>query len=62
MLLIDSSTIDVAHAKPAHEYFARQNYLTMDAPVCGGVGGAAAGTLTFMAGGTFRGLYPRPTG
>jgi 3-hydroxyisobutyrate dehydrogenase len=51
-LLIDSSTIDVASAKKAHAYFAGQNYLTLDAPVSGGVGGAAAGTLTFMVGGT----------
>jgi 3-hydroxyisobutyrate dehydrogenase len=51
-LLIDSSTIDVASAKQAHEYFAGQNYLTLDAPVSGGVAGAAAGTLTFMIGGS----------
>jgi 3-hydroxyisobutyrate dehydrogenase len=51
-LLIDSSTIDVASAKEAHAYFAGNNYLTLDAPVSGGVGGAAAGTLTFMVGGT----------
>lgn len=51
-LLIDSSTIDVASSKRAHEYFAGQNYLTLDAPVSGGVGGATAGTLTFMVGGT----------
>jgi len=51
-LLIDSSTIDVASARQAHEYFAGLNYLTLDAPVSGGVNGAAAGTLTFMVGGT----------
>jgi 3-hydroxyisobutyrate dehydrogenase len=51
-LLIDSSTIDVASAKQAHEYFAGENYFTLDAPVSGGVGGAAAGTLTFMVGGS----------
>jgi 3-hydroxyisobutyrate dehydrogenase len=51
-LLIDSSTIDVASAKQAHKYFAGKNYLTLDAPVSGGVNGAAAGTLTFMVGGT----------
>ena len=55
-LLIDSSTIDVASAKQAHGYFAGENYLTLDAPVSGGVGGAAAGTLTFMVGGTSEAL------
>jgi 3-hydroxyisobutyrate dehydrogenase len=50
-LVIDSSTIDVASAKAAHEAGARADVLTLDAPVSGGVGGAGAGTLTFMAGG-----------
>ncbi|MCX8279478.1 3-hydroxyisobutyrate dehydrogenase [Phyllobacterium sp. 0TCS1.6C] len=50
-LLIDSSTIDVASARKAHE-IARENGLrSVDAPVSGGIGGAAAGTLTFMVGG-----------
>jgi len=49
-LLIDSSTIDVASARAAHEK-AGDKYLSLDAPVSGGIGGAAAGTLTFMAGG-----------
>ncbi len=50
-LLIDSSTIDVASARAAHEQ-AAPKFLSLDAPVSGGIGGAAAGTLTFMAGGT----------
>jgi 3-hydroxyisobutyrate dehydrogenase len=50
-LVIDSSTIDVASARKAHEAGAAAGVLTLDAPVSGGVGGAAAGTLTFMAGG-----------
>ncbi len=51
-LLIDSSTIDVASARLAHERAEAAGMLSADAPVSGGVGGAAAGTLTFMVGGT----------
>jgi 3-hydroxyisobutyrate dehydrogenase len=51
-LLIDSSTIDVDSARKAHALFADKGCLTLDAPVSGGTGGAAAGTLTFMAGGS----------
>jgi 3-hydroxyisobutyrate dehydrogenase len=51
-LFIDSSTIDVASAHKAHEMAAGAGMLSVDAPVSGGVGGAEAGTLTFMVGGT----------
>ena len=51
-LLIDSSTIDVESARKAHAIAARHDLLSIDAPVSGGVGGATAGTLTFMAGGS----------
>lgn len=51
-LFIDSSTIDVASAREAHELAEAEGMLTIDAPVSGGVGGASAGTLTFMAGGS----------
>lgn len=51
-LFIDSSTIDVASAREAHELATAKGMLTIDAPVSGGVGGASAGTLTFMAGGS----------
>jgi 3-hydroxyisobutyrate dehydrogenase len=51
-LFIDSSTIDVASARAAHEAAAAAGMISLDAPVSGGVGGAVAGTLTFMAGGT----------
>ena len=51
-LVIDCSTIDVDSAKRAHEAGAAAGALTLDAPVSGGVGGATAGTLTFMCGGS----------
>jgi 3-hydroxyisobutyrate dehydrogenase len=55
-LLIDCSTIDVATAREV-EAEARRHGLTMlDAPVSGGTAGAAAGTLTFMVGGSEAGF------
>ena len=51
-LLIDSSTIDVESARKAHAIAAERGLLSIDAPVSGGTGGATAGTLTFMAGGS----------
>jgi 3-hydroxyisobutyrate dehydrogenase len=51
-LFIDSSTIDVDSARKVHAIAAKQGMLSVDAPVSGGVGGATAGTLTFMAGGS----------
>jgi 3-hydroxyisobutyrate dehydrogenase len=51
-LLIDCSTIDVDSARRAHEAGGAAGMLTLDAPVSGGVGGATAGTLTFMCGGS----------
>jgi 3-hydroxyisobutyrate dehydrogenase len=50
-LFIDSSTIDVDSARRAHKIASDAGMLAVDAPVSGGVGGAEAGTLTFMAGG-----------
>jgi 3-hydroxyisobutyrate dehydrogenase len=50
-LMIDSSTIDIDSARKAHGIAGRHGLLSVDAPVSGGTGGAAAGTLTFMAGG-----------
>ncbi len=50
-LLIDCSTIDVATAREVHGAAAAADRAMLDAPVSGGVAGAAAGTLTFMAGG-----------
>jgi 3-hydroxyisobutyrate dehydrogenase len=50
-LLIDCSTIDVATARAVAEAAAEHGFGMLDAPVSGGVGGAQAGTLTFMVGG-----------
>ncbi len=50
-LFIDSSTIDVTSARAAHAMAVEHKMLSLDAPVSGGVGGAEAATLTFMAGG-----------
>ncbi|GAB0102206.1 3-hydroxyisobutyrate dehydrogenase [Nocardia sp. JMUB6875] len=50
-LFVDCSTIDVADAKQAAELAAAEGHRALDAPVSGGVAGAAAGTLTFMVGG-----------
>jgi 3-hydroxyisobutyrate dehydrogenase len=51
-LLIDSSTVDVASARQAHALAEARSCPAIDAPVSGGTGGAKAGTLTFMAGGS----------
>ena len=50
-VLIDSSTIDVDSARAVSEAAAAKGMKMVDAPVSGGVAGAAAGTLTFMVGG-----------
>ena len=51
-LLIDCSTIDVATAKAVAATASGKGYNIIDAPVSGGIAGAAAGTLTFMVGGS----------
>ncbi len=50
-LFIDCSTIDVATSREVHQLAIENNLHAVDAPVSGGVTGAAAGTLTFMVGG-----------
>ena len=50
--IIDCSTVDVAASKAAHDKAGAAGLLSVDAPVSGGVGGASAGTLTFMCGGS----------
>ena len=51
-LLIDCSTIDVASARTVEEEAAAQGYVMVDAPVSGGIAGAASGNLAFMVGGS----------
>ena len=50
-LVIDSSTIAPETAKGVAEAAVAAGITFMDAPVSGGVGGAKAGTLTFICGG-----------
>ncbi|WP_417770580.1 3-hydroxyisobutyrate dehydrogenase [Stappia sp.] len=50
-LLIDSSTIDVESARAVAAAAEKAGMPMVDAPVSGGVAGAAGGTLTFMVGG-----------
>ncbi|UZD92358.1 3-hydroxyisobutyrate dehydrogenase [Cognatishimia activa] len=50
--LVDCSTVDVDSAKAVAQQAEAAGLLSVDAPVSGGVGGAAGGTLTFMAGGS----------
>jgi 3-hydroxyisobutyrate dehydrogenase len=51
-LLIDCSTIDVDTSRAVSAEAEAKGLFMVDAPVSGGVGGATAGTLTFMVGGT----------
>lgn len=51
-LLIDCSTIDVDTAREVAAMAAAAGMEMLDAPVSGGTGGAEAGTLTFMVGGS----------
>lgn len=51
-LLIDSSTIDIDSARSVHAAAEKAGFDFLDAPVSGGTGGAEAGTLTFMCGGS----------
>ncbi len=50
-VIIDCSTVDVSSSKKAHKMATKSGLGCLDAPVSGGVGGATAGTLTFMVGG-----------
>ena len=50
-VLLDCSTVDVASARAVAEDARAAGLGAVDAPVSGGIGGAQAGTLTFMAGG-----------
>lgn len=50
--VIDSSTIDAQTSKKVAAALAEKGINFVDAPVSGGVGGAVAGTLSFMVGGS----------
>ena len=50
--LVDCSTVDVESARAVATQANAAGLLAVDAPVSGGIGGAEAGTLTFMAGGS----------
>ena len=55
-LFLDCSTVDVATARAVAAKVEAGGALAVDAPVSGGIGGAEAGTLTFMAGGSPEGF------
>ncbi|WP_127559035.1 3-hydroxyisobutyrate dehydrogenase [Nioella ostreopsis] len=51
-VLLDCSTVEVDAARDVADQCEAAGLGFLDAPVSGGVGGAAAGTLTFMVGGS----------
>ena len=55
-IFLDCSTVDVASAKSVAELSENHRIIPLDAPVSGGIGGATAGTLTFMVGGPIEGF------
>lgn len=55
-LLVDCSTIAPESARTVAAAATQKGLTLLDAPVSGGTGGAAAGTLTFMVGGSAEGL------
>ena len=55
-VLCDCSTVDVDSAKAVAAQAESAGLAALDAPVSGGVGGAAGGTLTFMVGGSDAGF------
>jgi 3-hydroxyisobutyrate dehydrogenase len=55
-LLLDCSTIAPDSARKVAAAAAERGFTMLDAPVSGGTGGASAGTLTFMVGGSADGF------
>ncbi len=51
-VLLDCSTVDVESARAVADQAEAAGLGALDAPVSGGIGGAEAGTLTFMVGGS----------
>ncbi len=55
-VFLDCSTVDVDSALAVAAMAEEANVIPLDAPVSGGIGGASAGTLTFMVGGSEAGF------
>ena len=55
-VFLDCSTVDVDSARAVAKMAANANVIPLDAPVSGGIGGASAGMLTFMVGGSKSGF------
>ena len=55
-VFLDCSTVDVSSARMVAAKSEVNSVIPLDAPVSGGLGGATAGTLTFMVGGTDNGF------
>ncbi len=55
-MLLDCSTVDVESARHVAKLAEAKGIIPIDAPVSGGIGGASAGTLTFMVGGSEEGF------
>lgn len=51
LMYIDCSSIDITTTQALHQAAKERKLSMLDAPVSGGVAGAASGTLTFMVGG-----------
>ncbi len=51
-VFLDCSTVDVDSARNVARMATEASVIPLDAPVSGGIGGASAGTLTFMIGGS----------
>ncbi len=55
-VFLDCSTVDVESARAVADQARAAGLSALDAPVSGGIGGAKAGTLTFMVGGDAEGF------
>ena len=52
LTIVDHATVDIATSKACAEVFNKQGTNFLDAPISGGPGGAANGTLSIMVGGS----------
>ncbi len=55
-IFLDCSTVDVSSSKLVAKISNDYKFISLDAPVSGGIGGAKEGTLTFMVGGADEGF------